>query len=423
MRSVSAAGAISAAPAPWTALPVSSAGTLVAEPAMTDPTKSVAQPAANTRRAPSRSDRRPPSSSRPPNATTYALKTHDSSVGSNLSDCRMWGRATPMIDVSMITTNCAAAIKPSAHHRRLLNSVGDVVAATVVSFAGSLALPGLRSMTAMSCRCRGRGHLLISTTAGQQRAAHVSAARRRSPDISGDCVRRLSPHRIRPRVRREIEVTSMEIRLLGPVEVRNGADRQAPAGRGERALLALLALSPGQVVATTTLIDALWEPDGLPDDPGNALQLRVSKLRRVLAVLGAPDVIDRDGAGYRLGVEPDAVDVQRFSRLIEVGRRTGDANRAVAAYDAALGLWRGEPLIDFAGEHWTTVETVRLNELRLSAVAERAERLLTLGSYERVAADLEPIVAEAPTREKLVGQLMTALFNAGRQAAAVGLLH
>src|SRR4051812_33685075 len=213
----------------------------------------------------------------------------------------------------------------------------------------------------------------------------------------------------------------MEIRLLGPVEVRNDSDRQAPAGRGERALLALLALSPGQVVATTTLIDALWNPDGLPDDPGNALQLRVSKLRRALAAEGAADVLGRDGAGYRLDIEPDTVDVHRFTRLVEAGRRTGDANRAVEAYDAALSLWRGEPLVDFAGEHWTTVESVRLTELRLAAVAERAERLLTLGSYEQVVADLEPVVTEVQTREKLVGQLMTALFNAGRQAEALEL--
>src|SRR4051812_15830250 len=213
----------------------------------------------------------------------------------------------------------------------------------------------------------------------------------------------------------------MEIRLLGPVEVRNDSDRQAPAGRGERALLALLALSPGQVVATTTLIDALWNPDGLPDDPGNALQLRVSKLRRALAAEGAADVLGRDGAGYRLDIDPDTVDVHRFTRLVEAGRRTGDANRAVEAYDAALSLWRGGPLVDLAGEHWATVEIVRLTELRLAAVAERAERLLTLGSYEQVVADLEPIVAEAPTREKIVGQLMTALFNAGRQAEALEL--
>src|SRR4051794_13167336 len=211
----------------------------------------------------------------------------------------------------------------------------------------------------------------------------------------------------------------MEIRLLGPVEVRNASTRQAPAGRGERALLALLALSPGQVVATTTLIDSLWEPDALPDDPGNALQLRVSKLRRALTELGEPDVLHRDGPGYRLGIDADAVDVHRFTRFVELGRRTGEAKRAVEAYDGALALWRGEPLVDFAGDHWVTIESVRLTELRLAAIAERAERLLTLGRYDQVVSDLEPVVAEAPTREKLVGQLMTALFNAGRQAEAL----
>ena len=45
--------------------------------------------------------------------------------------------------------------------------------------------------------------------------------------------------------------------------------------------------------------------------------------------------------------------------------------------------------------------------------------MLTLGRYEEVVADLEPVVAAAPTRERLVGQLMTALFNAGRQADAL----
>ncbi len=64
------------------------------------------------------------------------------------------------------------------------------------------------------------------------------------------------------------------------------AKPQPLAGRGERALLALLALSPGKAVAITTLIDALWNPGDLPHDPANALQLRVSKLRRALSGLG-----------------------------------------------------------------------------------------------------------------------------------------
>src|SRR6266568_4294216 len=197
------------------------------------------------------------------------------------------------------------------------------------------------------------------------------------------------------------------------------AKPQPLAGRGERALLALLALSPGKAVAITTLIDALWNPGDLPQDPANALQLRVSKLRRALSGLGASELVHRDGAGYRLGADPGDVDVYRFAGLIQSARGCGDAEHAVAAYDQALALWRAEPLADFAGEAWTIVEAARLTELRLAAVGERAERMLTLGRYEQVAADLQPIVAEVPTRERLVGQLMTGLFNAGRQAEAL----
>ena len=211
----------------------------------------------------------------------------------------------------------------------------------------------------------------------------------------------------------------MEFRLLGPFEVRVDATPQPLAGRGERALLALLALSPGKAVAITTLIDALWNPGDLPHDPANALQLRVSKLRRALGGLGASELVHRDGAGYRLGADPGDVDAYRFAGLIQSARGCGDAEHAVAAYDQALALWRAEPLADFAGEAWTIVEAARLTELRLAAVGERAERMLTLGRYEQVAADLQPIVAEVPTRERLVGQLMTALFNAGRQAEAL----
>jgi predicted ATPase/DNA-binding SARP family transcriptional activator len=211
----------------------------------------------------------------------------------------------------------------------------------------------------------------------------------------------------------------MEFRLLGPFEVRIDATPQLIAGRGERALLALLALSPGEVVPVTALIDALWATGDLPQDPVNALQLRVSKLRRALSALGAPDRVHRDGAGYRLDADPGDVDVCRFARLIDGARRCGEAEYAVDAYDQALGLWRAEPLVDFSGEAWTIVEAARLTELRLGAVGERAERMLTLGRYEQVVADLQPIVAEAPTRERLVGQLMTGLFNAGRQAEAL----
>jgi DNA-binding SARP family transcriptional activator/copper chaperone CopZ len=111
--------------------------------------------------------------------------------------------------------------------------------------------------------------------------------------------------------------------------------------------------------------------------------------------------------------------VHRFTALIDRARRAGAADEAIRLYDAALAKWRAEPFVDFAGEPWAAVESTRLVELRLAAIAERAERMLTLGRYEELVADLEPVVAGAPTRERLVGQLMTGLFNAGRQADAL----
>lgn len=77
----------------------------------------------------------------------------------------------------------------------------------------------------------------------------------------------------------------MELNLLGPFELRADGVPLVVRGRGERALLALLALSAGRVVAATTLIEALWAVDELPADPVNALQLRVSKLRRSIGAV------------------------------------------------------------------------------------------------------------------------------------------
>jgi len=54
--------------------------------------------------------------------------------------------------------------------------------------------------------------------------------------------------------------------------------------------LALLALSAGRVVAVSTLVDALWG-DELPSNPGNALQVRVSKLRRAFTAAGIPSTV------------------------------------------------------------------------------------------------------------------------------------
>src|SRR5215218_7790969 len=185
---------------------------------------------------------------------------------------------------------------------------------------------------------------------------------------------------------------------MGSMELRvDGAAVQLPRA-AERGLLALLLLSPGRIVTAPSLIDRLWSESALPADPLNALQLRVSKLRRALAAHGL-EVILRDATGYRADVAPEQVDLHQFVRLVSAARERRRAHGATAAlplYDEALALWRGEPLADFAGEGWATVEAARLKQLQLAALRERAEGKLAVGRHVEVTADLQPHVDADP---------------------------
>ncbi|MFG3689747.1 BTAD domain-containing putative transcriptional regulator [Micromonospora sp. NPDC047740] len=214
--------------------------------------------------------------------------------------------------------------------------------------------------------------------------------------------------------------------VLGTMELRVAGRAAAPLAPAVRALLARLVLAAGRVVSADALADALWG-DQLPADATNALQLRVSKLRRALAAAGAGgDLLVTRAPGYQLAVAPDAVDAYRFERLLERARTatTGDGPAAaLACFDEALGLWRGPALADVGDADWALAETARLAELRLGAVEDRLELLLDAGRQAEAVADLERLVVAHPLRERLHRLLMLALYRGGRQAAAITAYH
>jgi pentatricopeptide repeat protein len=149
----------------------------------------------------------------------------------------------------------------------------------------------------------------------------------------------------------------------------------------------------------------------------NALQALVSRLRRAL-----PGVeVESHPAGYRLVIEPDAVDVARFERLVAAGRSAlpGDAAAAARILREALDLWRGPALLDVAGADFFRAPVARLAELRMVALEDRIEADLRLGRGGELTTELTSLVAEHPLRERLVGALMRALCAAGRPAEAL----
>ena len=209
----------------------------------------------------------------------------------------------------------------------------------------------------------------------------------------------------------------MQVRLFGELEAEHAGVPVPVRGAKQRALLALLALRPGQPVSADRLIDVLWG-DGQAAHPANALQAQIGQLRRTFG----PAAILTTEAGYALAAGPDEVDVIRFEHLVARGRRLAEAGQAAdasAALGQALGLRRGEPLADFAYAGLFDAERARLDELVLVAIETRAGADLVLGRHGELAAGLEAWCRAHPLREHLWELRILALYRAGRQAEAL----
>ncbi len=114
----------------------------------------------------------------------------------------------------------------------------------------------------------------------------------------------------------------------------------------------------------------------------------------------------------------DSVDVNRFEALVAAARDADPVRRVELLHDA-LGLWRGPALADLGEEDSFRHEAGRLDEQRLTAQEELIDAELALGRHTALVGELEQLVATHPRRERLLRQLMLALYRSGRQAEAL----
>ncbi|WP_187415172.1 AfsR/SARP family transcriptional regulator [Nonomuraea sp. PA05] len=211
----------------------------------------------------------------------------------------------------------------------------------------------------------------------------------------------------------------VEFRILGSVGAVHDGAAIALGGPRHRRLLAVLLLHAGQPVSVPALTDALWG-ERPPRSAAAMIHVRVSELRNALRAAGR-GVLTHDG-GYLLRLGPDELDAGRFERLAGAGAAAladGDPARARAALEAGLALWRGPALAEFADEAFARPDAIRLGELRLQAVEHRIAADLDLGRHGEVVAELRKLVTDQPLRERFWGQLMVALYRAGRQGEAL----
>lgn len=208
------------------------------------------------------------------------------------------------------------------------------------------------------------------------------------------------------------------IRLLGPLEI-DGFDR--PLSPRDRVVLSALAIRRREVVGADQLADALWG-DEPPASWPKVVQSCIVRLRRTLGSSSIETAAD----GYRLLVEPGAVDIDEFEAEVARARSflaQSDAERAASALARALTLWRGEPCVDL--DRWLPgrTEATRLRDLRRTVEEELLECRLAAGEHRDVAAEAAARVAEEPLRERRWAILALAQYRSGRQGDALRSLH
>ena len=210
----------------------------------------------------------------------------------------------------------------------------------------------------------------------------------------------------------------MRFRILGTLQVEDESGPIAVGGPKPRTLLAVLLVAGGEVVPADRLVDALWG-DAPPAGAVTAIRAYASRLR---GVLGAAAPLRHRPPGYCLSLDAATLDAAEFEQLVGSARAAavaGDHGRAVADLDAALALWRGDALAEFADDEFAAATAARLTELRTSALEDRAEALLELGRAAEAMPELEALVRHHPSRERPVVALMRALYATGRQADAL----
>lgn len=200
------------------------------------------------------------------------------------------------------------------------------------------------------------------------------------------------------------------VRLLGPVQIAGRDGRLVdPPGARLKALVAALALQPGQPHSVQTLTDQLWA-DEPPRAPRAAIQTLVSRLRAV----AADGLVSFGAAGYSIAVAAEQIDLGRARAHLATARTSTDPAAALAELNCALALWCGEPGADQGDAPVQELLRAQADALRLDLIAERARRGAEAGDVVQASADLGQLVEARPFDEAALASYLESLAAQGR---------
>lgn len=212
----------------------------------------------------------------------------------------------------------------------------------------------------------------------------------------------------------------MFFRTLGSLEASIGGRIISMGKNRQRTVLAILLLEVNRTVSVGRLVDAVW--NGCPPNTAaEQIQTCIWQLRRCFAQVGADGLVETTAGGYALRVDEDKVDWCVLERKVNEARTAaanGDTATAVAMFRRALGMFRGPVLMEITS-HSVQAAAAQWEHRQLTLLEECIDLELANGAGAELVNELRPLVRDNPLRERLSGQLMTALHSDDRRAEAL----
>jgi DNA-binding SARP family transcriptional activator len=202
--------------------------------------------------------------------------------------------------------------------------------------------------------------------------------------------------------------------LLGGFEADlSGGGRVLLPARAQ-ALLARLAVAPGQAHARDKLAALLW-PDAPAPRARQSLRQALLTIRQAFPIADPPLLVDQ---GDLVALNPAAVEVDAamFERLVTEGS-PGALERAAALYGG--DLLEGIAAQDAPFEEWLLAERERLREMALQALGKWLGQQTSAGNVEGGIHTAVRLLALAPAEEPVHRTLMRLYARQGRRAAAL----
>ena len=218
----------------------------------------------------------------------------------------------------------------------------------------------------------------------------------------------------------------LRIHLSGQVIV-EGADGDAMGsafpGRQGREAFALLVMRRGRPVSRDEFVEALWGRTP-PEAAGGALSSIVSKLRRLLSVVGVDgaSALTSSSGSYELRLPQDAwVDHEVAFSSIHEAETELSAGRYRAAYgpSAVARQIAERPFLPGSEASWIEDRRIKLRQALVRALECRSAVYLWNGEHAFAVETAQEAVGLEPFRESAYRLLMRAHAAAGNGAEAL----